>query len=253
MNKFSVFTVLDIPIAATTLEKTAQTLVDWSKDDIGRYVGVREVASVVAMGRDPELIAVAKSAAMNVPDGMPLVLIGKALGFPVSRTCGPDLMEKMMLEGPKNRLKHFFYGGKEGVADALARIYREKAPGVEIVGTYCPPFRSLTSMESAEIVEIIKKSGADIVWVGMSSPKQDVWIVEHKDHLTATLIGVGAAFDFHSGAVKRAPTWMQHYGLEWLHRLAQEPRRLWRRYLVLAPTFVFYLIYYSVVRRRDSV
>lgn len=233
------YDVLGVPITVTSLQGAADTLVGWSEDKRGRYVGVREGASIMAMREDPALLAITRGAAMNVPDGMPLVVIGKMRGLPVSRACGPDLMEKMMLEGPRNGLKHFFYGGKEGVADKLAARFRERAPGVQIVGTYCPPFRPLTPEEDEDVTRRIIESGADIVWVGISSPKQDVWMAEHVDRLPVTMIGVGAAFDFHSGEVERAPKWMQKSGLEWLHRLMSEPKRLWKRYLIQAPKFVW--------------
>ena len=202
-------------------------------------MGVRDVASVMAMHADPALLAVSRRTAMNVPDGMPLVSIGRRRGLPVERACGPDLMERVLMEGAGTGLKHFFYGGKEGVADLLARRFRARNRGIEIVGTFSPPFRPMTPEEDAEIVRMIRASGADIVWVGISSPRQDLWMDAHLGRLPVTMIGVGAAFDFHAGTVRRAPGWMQRANLEWLFRLLSEPRRLWRRYLVLAPKFVW--------------
>jgi N-acetylglucosaminyldiphosphoundecaprenol N-acetyl-beta-D-mannosaminyltransferase len=236
---FEIYKVLGIPIAATTLDSASAAILNWSKDNKGRYVGVRDVASLMVMAEDPQLLALSQKAAVNLPDGMPLVWIGKSRGLPVQRTCGPDLMDLVCRNSPETGLKHFFYGGKEGVADQLADVFRLRAPGIEIVGTYCPPFRTLRADEDAQVVRKIKESEADIVWVGISSPKQDIWMRDHVDVLPQTLIGVGAAFDFHSGAIKRAPIWMQRFGLEWLHRLTSEPKRLWRRYLVQAPKFVF--------------
>lgn len=236
---FEIYKILGIPISVTTLDTASAAILSWSKDVQGRYVGVRDVASLMVMADDPQLLALSQEAAMNVPDGMPLVWIGKSRGLPVKRTCGPDLMDLVCRNSPKTGLKHFFYGGKEGVADHLADVFHQRAPGIEIVGTYCPPFRALSAEEDAQVVRQITESGADIVWVGISSPKQDIWMREHVDVLQQTLIGVGAAFDFHTGAVKRAPKWMQRSGLEWLHRLTSEPKRLWRRYLVQAPKFLF--------------
>lgn len=236
------FEVLGIPISVTTLDSASDIICTWAQDDVGRYIGVREVASVMAMYDDPALVEVANRASMNLPDGMPMVWIGKKLGLPVQRTCGPDLMDKMLRESGRTGMKHFLYGGKEGVADNLADRFRREVPGIRIVGTYCPPFRALTREEDADIVRRIRDSEADIVWVGISSPKQDIWAVEHLDRIPATMIGVGAAFDFHSGEVSRAPRWMQKAGLEWLYRLLSEPRRLWKRYLVLAPQFVLNIL-----------
>jgi N-acetylglucosaminyldiphosphoundecaprenol N-acetyl-beta-D-mannosaminyltransferase len=241
-SDFKRFDVLGIPICATTLETATEALILWSSDNQGRYVGVREVPSLMAMRATPRLISVAKGAAMNVPDGMPLVWLGRALGLKIERTYGPDLMEKVLLEAPKNGLKHFLYGGKEGVADKVAALFRERVKGIQIVGTYCPPFRSQTEAEMDEIAGIIKTSGADVVWVGMSSPKQDEWMAKMVHRVPVTMVGVGAAFDFHAGTVRQAPKWLRNNGLEWLFRLIKEPRRLWYRYLVLAPQFVVGII-----------
>ncbi|WBL34202.1 WecB/TagA/CpsF family glycosyltransferase [Sinirhodobacter sp. HNIBRBA609] len=236
------YDVLGIPISVTTLEAAAQSLRFWANDRKGRYIGVREVPSLMAMRDDPVLTQIARGAAMNLPDGMPLVWIGRSRGLPVTRSCGPDLMEKMLSEAPQDGLRHFLYGGKPGVAERVAEVFRARAPGARIVGAYCPPFRPLTAVEDAEVIRLIRESGADIVWIGLSSPKQDIWMAEHVAALPATLIGVGAAFDFHAGTVRRAPRWMQRAGLEWLHRLISEPRRLWRRYLILAPRFVWLIL-----------
>ena len=243
MINFASFKILGIPIAATSLQSTADAILTWSEDHHGRYIGVRDVASLVTMSEIPELLTVAQNATINVPDGMPLVWVGKYWGFSIERTCGPDLMDLVCSDSPKTRLKHFFYGGKEGVAEKLAEVFRHRAPGIEIVGTFCPPFRPLTTDEDTKITQMIRDSGADVVWVGISSPKQDVWMYEHVNALPQTLIGVGAAFNFHSGEVKRAPKWMQLAGLEWLHRFMIEPRRLWRRYLFQVPKFLFYLAF----------
>jgi len=242
-EKFATYDVLGVPISVVNVESAAFEIAGWKHDRRARSVGVREVASIMAMRQTPELLAISHRTTMNLPDGMPLVWIGKLFGLPVSRTCGPDLFEKVMLESPRTGLKHFLFGGKEGVAEKVADVFRARAPGIEIVGTYCPPFRQMTESEDAAVVEMILQSGADIVWVGMSSPKQDIWMDTHLDRLPLCMIGVGAAFDFHSGAVRRAPQWMQKAGLEWLHRLITEPRRLWRRYLVMAPKFIWLMIF----------
>ncbi|WP_300515137.1 WecB/TagA/CpsF family glycosyltransferase [Aliiroseovarius sp.] len=244
--------MLGIPISVVTLDTAAEALVRWAGDERGRYVGAREVASVMAMHEDPELLAVTRGADMNLPDGMPLVWIARRRGLPVSRAGGPDLMERMLREGGENGLKHFFYGGKEGVADKLADRFRREVPGVQIVGTYCPPFRRLTAEEDARVVAMVRESGANVVWVGISSPKQDVWMAEHVDQLPVTMLGVGAAFDFLSGEIRRAPGWMQKSGLESVFRLMTDFRRLWHRYLVLAPRFVFKVLFVPQANRAPT-
>jgi len=232
------FNILGISIAATTLDRTAQTLEGWAGDKLGRFVCIRDTPSLVHAQDDPEFMALHKEAAMVTPDGSPLALVGWLRGYDVRRTCGPDLFDLMMSRSAATGMKHYFYGGKEGVADTLKSRMEAKYPGVKIVGTQCPPFRKPTAAEERETIDRIVASGADIVWVGLSSPKQEFWMARNRDKLPATLIGVGAAFDFHSGEVTRAPGWMQKSMLEWLHRLCSEPKRLWRRYLILAPRFV---------------
>ncbi|WP_258043157.1 WecB/TagA/CpsF family glycosyltransferase [Sphingomonas sp. NBWT7] len=179
-------------------------------------------------------------AGLVTPDGMPLVWLAQSRGhLEVGRTSGADLVTELCRESPERRLRHYFYGGKPGVADRMAAALQARFPGLQVAGTYTPPFRALTLEEDAEVTAKIVATRPHIVWVGLSTPTQEFWMRDHVDRIPgATLIGVGAAFDFHTGDVQRAPRWMQRIGLEWLHRLASEPRRLWRRYLVLAPKFV---------------
>ncbi|WP_181409973.1 WecB/TagA/CpsF family glycosyltransferase [Martelella alba] len=243
---FTSYDVLGVPISALTLDSACSTIETWGSDKVGRFVCVRDVASLMAIISDPDLSGVHDDAAMITPDGMPLVMLGKLKGFKVERTCGPDLMDHVIARSLKSGLRHYFYGGKEGVPETLAKVFEQKYPRIRVVGVESPPFRPLTKEEDDDAVQRILASGADVVWVGISSPKQEIWMRDHYKRLTQTLIGVGAAFDFHSGAVTRAPRWMQRCSLEWLHRLISEPKRLWRRYLILAPKFVFLIIFDSI-------
>ncbi|MBY0391935.1 MAG: WecB/TagA/CpsF family glycosyltransferase, partial [Novosphingobium sp.] len=227
-----------VPVSVVTPQIAVERIESWAKDHDGRFVCIRDVASLMAIADDPALKDLHADAAMITPDGTPIALIGKLRGLPVRRTCGPDLIDEVMRRSPESGVRHFLYGGKPGVADKLADVFRARYPGVQIVGTYCPPFGNISAEEEAMICRTIRTSGADVVWVGLSSPKQDIWMWRHYKDLPQTLIGVGAAFDFHTGAVARAPKWMRNNGLEWAHRFAQEPQRLRRRYLVLAPSFV---------------
>jgi N-acetylglucosaminyldiphosphoundecaprenol N-acetyl-beta-D-mannosaminyltransferase len=174
---------------------------------------------------------------------MPLVWILRSRGYEcVERVYGPDLMLAVFGHFEGKGWKHFFYGGEPGVADELANTMRARFPALQIVGTYSPPFRDLTEVEKAQVTAMINESQADIVWVGISSPKQEFWMAEHKDRLEGNvLIGVGAAFDFLSGRKRQAPRWMQKTGLEWLFRWLQEPRRLWPRYSQY-PRFVWLVL-----------
>jgi len=235
---FETYDVLGVPMSATTLDSASTAIVRWAGDDKARFVFIRDVHGIMQAKGDEELMRLHEKASMVTPDGMPLVWLGQSAGQRVSRTCGPDLMEKVLLESPRTGLKHYFYGGKPGVAEKLKTGFVARAPGLEVVGVDTPPFRALTPSELENVAADINRSGADVVWIGVSTPKQEYLMDKLAPHLSATLVGVGAAFDFHTGAVSRAPIWMQRTGLEWLWRLSSEPRRLWRRYLVLAPKFV---------------
>ncbi len=232
------YDVLGIPISVVTLDIAANKIAQWAKDNIGRFICLRDVASLMICLEEPNLKELHQEATIVSPDGMPLAVIGKLKGLPVQKTSGADLMSLVLSLSAKTGLKHYFYGGKEGVAKKLADVCKEKYPNIKIAGYECPPFRPLTKDEDKEVIKRIKASSADIVWVGISSPKQDIWMQQHYKKLPQTLIGVGAAFDFLTGEVKRAPKWMQNSGLEWSHRLFSEPKRLWRRYLILAPKFI---------------
>jgi len=180
--------------------------------------------------------------AVAAPDGMPLVWVGRAMGRGVGRVCGPDLLPLLVDRGREAGARHFFYGGAPGVAERLAERLGERFPGIVVAGTHSPPFRPLTPEEDAAEVELINAARPDFVWVGLGSPKQDLWIDEHRARLdAAVLFAVGAAFDFHAGTLRRAPVWMQRTGTEWLYRLISEPRRLLRRYTVVNTRFVLLL------------
>jgi N-acetylglucosaminyldiphosphoundecaprenol N-acetyl-beta-D-mannosaminyltransferase len=192
---------------------------------------------------------------MVTPDGMPMVWINRLNGNShVSRVYGPDFMKEVCRDGIEKQYKHFLYGGGEGVAEQLAAKLREKCPGIQIVGMYTPPFRALTEDEDRAIINQINASGADIVWVGLSTPKQEKWMARHLGRLHApVMVGVGAAFDFHAGLKKQAPKFMQRTGLEWFFRLCTEPKRLWKRYAINNPLFCFYFAMQMLgIRRYDA-
>jgi len=243
------YDVLGIPISATSLDSAAKLIEQWADDEQGRFVFIRDVHGIMQAQDDPELLALHQDAAMVTPDGMPLVWLGQLAGLPVSRTCGPDLMDHVLSRSPQSRLRHFFYGGKAGVAEDLKKKFEDRYPGLQVVGADTPPFRPLTQVELESIASAINSSGADVVWIGISTPKQEFLMRDLRPFVNATLIGVGAAFDFHTGQIKRAPFWMQKSGLEWSWRLSQEPKRLWKRYLVMAPRF---LIAVATGRKTDA-
>lgn len=187
----------------------------------------------------PEVRA-ALNANLVTPDGMPVVWALRLLGVKAERVYGPDLMAAICQQSIEKGWRHYFYGGADGVPDLLAAALAERYKGLRVVGAESPPFRALDAVEQREMVERLNGSEADIVWVGLGSPKQDIWLATNREALSApVLIAVGAAFDFYAGRVQQAPRWMQRNGLEWVFRLFQEPGRLWRRYLIYNPWFVW--------------
>ena len=249
MNRFD---VLGIDVYAIDPTGAIQTIGGWIEARTPHYVCVTGVHGIMECQRDPELRDIHNRAGLVVPDGMPLVWLGRRAGFQaMQRVYGPDLLLRCCHESRARGWTHFFYGGGPGVADELARRLAERFPGLSIAGTWCPPFRPLTEQEDAEVRQRIDDSGADIVWVGLSTPKQERWMATHVGNVKApVLIGIGAAFDFHSGGKSQAPVWMQQNGLEWLYRMIQEPRRLGPRYLRNNPAFIRRIIADSALRRR---
>jgi N-acetylglucosaminyldiphosphoundecaprenol N-acetyl-beta-D-mannosaminyltransferase len=241
------FRVLGVPINIVTLPSAVDYCEMWAKSGVPKMVFVRETASLMAARAEPRLKALHEVADLVVPDGMPLVWIGRIRrhGAALGRVSGADLVDLLCERSVASGQTHFFYGGKPGVAEKMSARLQARFPGLKVVGTYCPPMREVgPDFEITDAIleefEIIRRSGADFIWVGISSPKQEYLMNKARETFSrGVFLGVGAAFDFHSGAVKRAPVWMQRVGLEWLHRLLSEPRRLWRRYLILAPWFVF--------------
>ncbi|MDF1516215.1 MAG: WecB/TagA/CpsF family glycosyltransferase [Anaerolineae bacterium] len=228
---------IDIPVAIQTID-------GWIQDRQPHYVCVIPVHSIMLAFDNPELRTIINASGMVTPDGVPVVWVSRLFGFKQTRRVyGPDLMLALCEHSTQNGYAHYFYGGAEGVPEKLVQNLQQRCPGVKIAGTFSPPFRTLSEEEDQRIIDTINGSGADIVWVGLGSPKQEYWMASHRDRLTApVLIGVGAAFDFHAGVKKQAPLWMQRSGLEWLFRLLSEPSRLWKRYLVNNPRFVWHVI-----------
>ncbi len=232
------FDVLGTGISVITPGGAVATLLAWAQDDIGRYVCIRDAHGVMLARRDPELARIHREAAMVTPDGMPLAILGKLRNLPVERTCGPDLMLDMFAASQGGQVRHYLHGGGDGVAQELAARLTERFPGASIAGIETPPFRPIEDGELRDLAARIDASGADLVWVGLSTPKQEKLMHRLAPLVRATLIGVGAAFDLHAGHMERAPRWMQRLCLEGVYRLFKEPRRLWRRYLLLAPQFL---------------
>ena len=205
------------------------------------YVCVTGVHGVMEAQRDRELMQVFANALLVLPDGMPTVWMGHLQGFPdMDRVFGPDLMFAIAERSDMTGYSHFLYGGQAGVAEQLREVLLRRFPTIKIVGTYTPPFHALTRDEDKNFVSTVEDLRPDIIWVGMSTPKQERFMAEYLPRLkTRLMVGVGAAFDFHTGRVKDSPRWVKRSGLQWAHRLMQEPRRLWKRYSTNNPQFLF--------------
>lgn len=235
--------VLGVRVSATTMEETLGVIEGWIARREPRYVCVSGMHGVMESQRDHRLREIHNSAGLVIPDGMSLVWVCRLKGHrSVERVYGPDLMLALCGRSSTRGYRHFLYGASPRVLEALRARLCARYPGLEVAGTYSPPFRPLTREEDAEIVRRITDAGPSVVWVGLSTPKQERWMAEHVARLGGpVLIGVGAAFDFHAGMKRQAPRWMQRNGLEWLFRLLSEPRRLYRRYLLNIPLFALYL------------
>jgi N-acetylglucosaminyldiphosphoundecaprenol N-acetyl-beta-D-mannosaminyltransferase len=232
--------VLGVGISVLNLEAAQAAIADAIARRRKGYICITGVHGVTEAQDDPAFRRILNEAFLCTPDGMPMVWMGKLAGHKeMSRVYGPDLMELVCNASLKKDWRHFFYGGAPGVADALKGRLEARFPGLQVVDTFTPPFRPLNAEEERQLARQVDEAKPDIFWVGLSTPKQEKFMAEYLPKLNTTLmIGVGAAFDFHSGRVKQAPRWMQQSGLEWVYRLWQEPRRLWRRYLRNNPLFV---------------
>lgn len=231
---------LGVGVSALNLDRAMEVIEGWIEAGARTYVCVTPVAGVMACQRDPELRRIFNASGMTTPDGMPIVWLLRLLGHrSVGRVYGPDLLRAVCRRSESAGWRHHFYGGLPGVAERLAGRLQAEHRGLQIAGFGTPPIPWEPGREDRQAVDTINSSGADIVWVGLSTPKQERWMAIHRAGLQApVLIGVGAAFDFLSGVKPQAPRWMQRAGLEWLFRLASEPRRLWPRYLADNPLFV---------------
>jgi N-acetylglucosaminyldiphosphoundecaprenol N-acetyl-beta-D-mannosaminyltransferase len=240
-NEAPSFLVLGVRVNAVQIPDAIRILESWIQSrKRAKYVAVTGMHGVSEAQKDQAFKRALDEADLIVPDGMPLVWLGRLRGFTVlkRRVYGPELMETFCREtGPKYR--HFFYGGAPGVADMLAKVEKERY-GIQIAGSYCPPFRPLTSEEEIEVQSMINRASTDVLWVGLSTPKQEAWMHKYRDQLSVpVMLGVGAAFDLNTGRLKQAPGWMRENGLEWFFRLVAEPRRLWRRYIINGSGFVW--------------
>jgi N-acetylglucosaminyldiphosphoundecaprenol N-acetyl-beta-D-mannosaminyltransferase len=236
--------LLGVPTDAQTFEIAIATLLKWAQPPGMRYVSTCPVYTIMMCVDDPAVMAAVSGAAMAAADGMPVVWMQRRRGHPeAERVYGPDVMLALCEHGVPAGLGHFLLGGAPGVPQRLAEKLHARFPGLNIAGAHSPPFSDQLDAPDPALVALLNDSGANVIWVGLGSPKQDLWMALYRPLLRAPLlIGVGAAFDMLAGVKRQAPAWMRGIGLEWLFRLAQEPGRLGKRYLVHNPRFVWRVV-----------
>jgi N-acetylglucosaminyldiphosphoundecaprenol N-acetyl-beta-D-mannosaminyltransferase len=236
--------ILGVGVSAINMQQTLDTIHQWINTRDSHYVCVTPAHAVMDCYRSSELRQVYNRSGLTTPDGMAIVWLLKWQGFQkVERVYGPDLLQAVCKQSLSNGYRHYFYGGAPGVAERMSLKLVNRYNGIRIVGLDCPPFRELTPEEDEAVVQRMSAANPDIVWIGIGSPRQERWMVDHLERVGApVMIGIGAAFDFISGNKPQAPRWMQRNGLEWFFRLASEPGRLWRRYLLSYPRFILLVL-----------
>lgn len=231
--------ILKTNINVTNMSDTVKYIGEYLEDLRGKYICVSNVHTTVMSYEDEEYRKIQNSAAMALPDGAPLSSYSRRKGYKqAQRVTGPDLMLELFAISKEKGYRHYFYGATEETLQSMRKVIERDYPGMEIAGMYAPPFRALTPEEDEQVVAKINASAPDFVWVGLGAPKQEQWMYQHMGQLRGVLIGVGAGFDYLAGYIKRAPRWMQKLSLEWLYRLLQDPKRLWRRYFTSNVKFI---------------
>lgn len=244
--------ILGINIEAQTFADATAALLRWAEDTGKRYVCTCPVYTLMMCRERADVHRAVSAADMVTADGMPLVWLQRRLGAPTAeRVYGPDLLLALCKATAGSHVSHYFWGGMPGVPEALVAELTRSFPGLKVAGLCSPPVSDVGTQPDPAVVERLNRSGANVVWVGLGSPKQDLWMQLYRPVLNAPLlIGVGAAFDLLAGMKRQAPRWMQRSGLEWLYRLLQEPGRLGKRYLVYNPKFIWLLFRHQLLFRR---
>ena len=244
--------VVGMRVDAVTYESATRTVLEWARKDKSRYVCVASVNNVILSRDDPAFLEAMNGSDVTTPDGVPLVWALRLLGVKVAeRVTGPVLMDLLCEEAAREGTPIGLYGSTEDVVSGLRARVPLRHPGLQIALAEAPPFRPLTEHELAATRDRIASAGVRILLVGLGAPKQERWMAENVPHLPCVMVGVGAAFDVLAGRSSRAPAWMQSLGLEWTYRLAHEPRRLWRRYLIGNPRFAALFIRQLIARIAD--
>jgi N-acetylglucosaminyldiphosphoundecaprenol N-acetyl-beta-D-mannosaminyltransferase len=233
--------ILGIKVHATNMDRALSRLETAVNTGEKGYVCVTGVQGVMEAQMDSNLKRIINGALLTIPDGRPTVWVGWLRGlFQMRQVTGPTIMLRICALSAEKGYTHFFYGGNDGVANQLRDALTQRFPGLKVVGTYTPPFRPLTGDEEADLIRQVAEMKPDFFWVGLSTPKQERFMDQYISKLdTKVILGVGAAFDIHTGRIKDAPYWMKVTGVQWIHRIYQDPKRLWKRYLVNNPKFIY--------------
>ena len=231
--------ILKTNINVTNMSDTIKYIGGHLDDLRGKYICVSNVHTTVMSYENEEYRKIQNGAAMALPDGAPLSSYSRRKGYKqAQRVTGPDLMLELFAISKEKGYRHYFYGATEETLQSMKEVLERDYPGIQIAGMYAPPFRALTPQEDSQIVAKINEARPDFIWIGLGAPKQEEWMYQHMGQLQGVLIGVGAGFDYLAGYIKRAPRWMQRMSLEWLYRLLQDPKRLWRRYFTSNVKFI---------------
>ncbi len=246
--------VLGVRVSAIDMNLAVRMADEWVANGQPGYACVTGVHGVMVAQNDPEFLRILNDAAFNTPDGMPLSWVGWLQGREqMDRVYGPDFMDSICQLSVERGYRNFFYGGNPGVAELLSESLQKKYPGLHVVGTFTPPFRALNREEEKELLDLVHKSQPHILWVGLGTPKQERFMAQYFRQLEVPLlVGVGAAFDFHTGRLRECPDWIKRAGLQWVHRLIQEPARLWKRYIWNNSAFIWHIAWQLSGLRRHT-
>lgn len=234
--------IIGVPISAVNMESCVENIFEDFEKTRGKYICVSNVHTTVMAHDDPEYYKVQSESFMSVPDGKPLSVVGKRRYPNMGRVTGPDLMRRIFEESKKRKIRHFFYGNSKENLDILIKFLKENYPWLEIAGYEPSVFRDMSRQEETELADRINQTNADIVWVALGAPRQELFCSRMQGRINALMVGVGGAFNVISGIIPEAPMWMQKLSLEWFYRFIQEPRRLFKRYAVTNTKFIWYSI-----------
>ena len=244
LSLFDTSNILGVHVAVTDMEKTVALVEGQLENWRGEYICVANVHTTVTASEDEDYLKVQNGAVMVLPDGGPLSAYSRRHDFEEARrVTGPDLMLRLLTISPAKGYRHFFYGSTEETLELMKKRLATDYPGLQVCGMVSPPFRALTAEEDAEIVRQINDARPDFIWVGLGAPKQEIWMNRHQGRVNGLMIGVGAGFDYYAGNIRRAPMWMQKCSLEWLYRLMQDPKRLFKRYFYTNTKFIWNTIF----------